>query len=163
MPLSSCASSATFQVLPSRVVLTDRLERDIGRILHRIDNIEHIANRQNRFHPMTAITPPESDHESRPASHSRGLSRSSEPSGILGEAEAIDIRSNSLEQRNLMSESPSTCLVFELHKAANIPFIFADLFKHELDSTSVPFALHCPLAAHGATEQEIDAYSGQVS
>jgi hypothetical protein len=142
--------------------LTDRLERDIGRILHRIDIIEHIVNRQNRFHPMTAITPPESDHESRPANHSRVLSRSSDPAGILEEAEAIDIRSDSLERHNSTSDSPSTCLVFDLHKAANIPYIFADLFKHELDSTSVPFALHCPLPVHGASEQEIDAYFGQV-
>lgn len=152
------------------LALTDRLERDIGRILHKMDNIEHNTSFQNRFHPMAIVTPPDSDHGSP---HNIGDNRRFPLQlGSFAPRPRVPEETNALAFRRDLVEaatSSDVCLPRDLHRAASLPYIFAEFFKHERESPKIPFEIHYvhalpPNDFHVVgslpvvTEQEIDTY-----
>jgi hypothetical protein len=158
LSLSSCAGRASVQVIPRHFLLIYRLERDIAKILHRLDSIEQSMRPHNPLHPgaPTVVTPPESNYEFRLGIY-RNSARDDLHTEIPAETDAINVRRKSLlDEPNSDLSSKTTSLIHDLHKAANLPFVFADFLQQELRFPSVPF----PLTPEGplpvATQEEID-------
>jgi hypothetical protein len=106
--------------------------------------------------PAAAITPPESNYEFRLGNRTNSV-RDDLHTEIPAETDAISVRRKSLvDEPSSDLSSKNTSLIHDIHKAANLPFVFADFLHQELRLPGVPF----PLTPQGplpvATQEEID-------
>jgi hypothetical protein len=133
-----------------------RLERDISKILDKLDRIEaNLPNsRPARYGSANILTPPESEQLDEEAVFVRPVDRpeteddeiGTNPILLVSSASQAITATDSLKQNNF----------YVLHQALGVPFDYPDLFSKEMENIDLPFGKHYegPLPTVSATEAE---------